>query len=47
MGAKVIVNGSICGIDSYAFSKRLGDDPEQVLLIFEDNNLLDFTINLK
>ena len=47
MGAKVIVNGSICGIDSYAFSKRLGDDPEQVLLVFEDNNLLDYTINLK
>ena len=47
MGAKVIVNGSLCGIDSYAFSKRLGDDPEQVLLVFEDNNLIDYTINLK
>lgn len=47
MGAKVIVNGSICGVDQYAFSKRLMDDPEQALLIFEDNNFLDLTIGLK
>ena len=46
MGAKVIVNGSVCGIDSYALGKRLGDDPEQVLLVFDGPNLLDFTINL-
>lgn len=39
-GAKVFVNGSICGSDSYAQSKRLYGNAEQTLLIFgEDGNL--------
>ena len=33
-GAKVFVNGSICGSDEYAQSKRLYGVPEQTLLIF-------------
>lgn len=39
-GAKVFVNGSICGSDSYAQSKRLYGNAEQTLLIFgEEGNL--------
>lgn len=45
-GAKVFVNGCICGADSYAQSKRLYGVPEQSLLIFEGNNLIVNYINL-
>ena len=47
MGAKVIVNGSICGTEGYAFSKRLFGEPEQTLLLFDGENLITFNINLK
>lgn len=47
MGAKVIVNGSICGTEGYAFSKRLFGEPEQTLLLFEGENLMTVNINLK
>ncbi len=46
-GAKVFVNGSICGADSYAASKRLYGDPEQTLLIFSGNTLSVNYVNLK
>jgi len=36
-GAKVFVNSSICGSDSYAQSKRLYGNAEQTLLIFKDD----------
>lgn len=45
-GAKVLVNGSICGSDNYAQSKRLYGNAEQTLLIFEGNNLSVDYINL-
>ena len=45
-GAKVFVNSSICGADSYAQSKRLYGIPEQTLLILENNNLSVNYINL-
>lgn len=38
-GAKVFVNGCICGSDSYGQSKRLFGDPEQTLLIFKGRTL--------
>lgn len=46
-GAKVFVNGSICGTDEYALSKRLFSEPSQTLLIFNNDNLLNLSINLK
>jgi len=46
-GAKVFVNGSLCGPDDYACSKRLFGDPEQTLLIFNNNVLIQHVINLK
>ena len=46
MGAKVIVNGSVCGTEQYAFSKRLFGDPEQTLMIFDGINVIDYHINL-
>lgn len=46
-GAKVFVNGSICGTDSYATSKRLFGDPEQTLLIFSGDTLLVNYVNLR
>lgn len=45
-GAKVFVNSSICGSDSYAQSLRLYGDAEQTLLIFKNNNLSVNYINL-
>lgn len=45
-GAKVFITGSICGTDNYAFSHRLFGDPEQKLLIFKDNNILNISIML-
>ena len=46
-GMKVYVNGSIIGTDPYAYGKRLFSDPEQKLLVFEGNNIVDININLK
>lgn len=45
-GAKVFVNGSLCGVDSYAQSRRLFDDPEQTLLVFRGDTLSQHLINL-
>lgn len=45
-GAKVFVNGSICGADSYAQSKRLYGSAEQTLLMFDNDNLSVNYINL-
>lgn len=45
-GAKVFVNGSLCGTDSFAQSKRLFGDPEQTLLVFRGNTLSQHLINL-
>ncbi|MBR6907744.1 hypothetical protein IKN40_04560 [bacterium] len=46
-GMKVYVNGSIIGTDPYAYGKRLFSDPEQKLLVFEGNNVVDININLR
>ena len=43
---KVFVNGSIVGTEEYALSKRYFSDPEQLLLIFDNNNVLNYNINL-
>ncbi|MCK9470231.1 MAG: hypothetical protein M0Q88_00565 [Bacilli bacterium] len=45
-GARVFVNGSICGTEEYALSKRLFSEPSQTLLIFNNDNLLNISINL-
>ena len=45
-GIKVIVNGSIVGTEQYALSKRLFSSPTQTLLIFEEDNLQNITIDL-
>ena len=44
-GAKVYVNGSVKGTDTYALSKNLFSKPSQTLLIFDGDNDLDFRIN--
>lgn len=45
---KVYVNGSIIGPDTYAYEKRLFSEPEQKLLIFNnDNDVINININLK
>lgn len=44
---RVFINGSIIGTDSYAFSKRLFNEPSQKLIIFKPNNLIyDISIKL-
>ena len=45
-GAKVFVNGCLCGSDSFAQSKRLFGDPEQSLLIFKGRTLIHNIIQL-
>ena len=46
MGAKVVVNGCIDGVDQYAFSKRLFGKPEQTLMIFDGQDMIDINLNL-
>ena len=46
-GCKVIVNGSIVGTEQYALSKRLFNEPSQILLISDRDNLINISINLK
>lgn len=43
---KVYVNGSIVGVDQYAFSRRLFGKPSQTLLIFDGDNVMHHSINL-
>lgn len=45
-GCKVIVSGSIVGTDPYAFDHRLFGYPEQSLLVFDKENLIDISIKL-
>lgn len=45
-GCRVIVNGSFCGTDEYALSKRLFSSPSQTLLIFNGQNLVEERIGL-
>ena len=44
--SRVFVNGSIVGTEQYAGSKRLFSKPSQTLLIFEDDNIINHSINL-
>ena len=46
-GTKVIVNGSICGTEQYALSKRLFGDAEQILMVFDRENVVQYLINLQ
>lgn len=45
-GSEVIINGSLCGTDDYAFSIRKTSKPSQKLIIFEDGGRL-CTYNLR
>ena len=45
-GCRVIVNGSLKGVDEYALNHRLFSQPSQTLLIFDNDNLIDCRINL-
>lgn len=45
-GLKVYVNGSIVGVEQYALSKRLFGNPSQTLLIFDNNNVVNISIDL-
>ncbi len=45
-GFRVIVNGSIVGTEQYALGKRLFGIPSQTLLIFDDSNLINISIEL-
>lgn len=46
-GFNIIVNGSVVGTDQFALSKRLFSDPSQTLLVFDDQNLINYKIDLK
>lgn len=46
LNTKVIVNGSVVGTEDYAMSHRLFGTPEQTLLIFAGDNLINVTIGL-
>ena len=45
-GITVICNGSVVGTEQFAMSKRLFGNPSQTLLMFDDDNLVNYTINL-
>ena len=45
-GYTVFVNGSVVGTEQYALSKRLFSAPSQKLIIFENDNILDISIDL-
>lgn len=45
-GCKVIISGSIVGTDPYAFDHRLFGYPEQSLLVFNNDDLIDISIQL-
>lgn len=47
LNSKVFVNGSIKGLDDYGERHGLFGEPEQTLLIFEGDSLINVTINLK
>ena len=46
-GSKLFVNGSIVGTEQYALSKRLFNQPEQTLLIFNGENVVNVSIGLE
>ena len=44
-GAKLFISGSVMGTDDYAFGKRLFNQPEQKLLLFDSrNNIMDIDL---
>ena len=43
---RVFINGSIVGTDDYAASKRLYTKPSQMLLVFDEDNVIHYSINL-
>lgn len=45
-GATLFINGSIVGVEEYALGKRLFNDPEQSLLIFDNENVINIRIKL-
>lgn len=45
--SKVFINGSVMGTDDYAMSHRLFGTPEQTLLVFSGENLINLTIGLE
>lgn len=46
-GKKVFFNGSLKGVDSYAFNKRYFNPPTQSLIIFEEEDVIDIPMFLK
>ena len=46
-GSKLFINGSVCGVEQYALSKRLASPAEQKLIIFDKTNVIDIDINLQ
>ena len=43
---RVFINGSIVGTDDYAASKRLYTKPSQMLLVFDEDNVIHYSLNL-
>jgi len=46
LNSKVFINGSVMGTDEFAMSHRLFGTPEQTLLVFSGENLINITIGL-
>lgn len=44
---KVIMNGSLCGVDDYAKNNRYFSDPSQNLIVLDGANLINIEIKLK
>ena len=44
---KLFINGSVVGMDQYAFSRRLFSKPAQSLIIFDGDNIVNHSINLE
>lgn len=45
--SKIIINGSLCGTEQYALSKRLFSTPEQLLLVFNEDDLITIAVKVK
>ena len=44
---KLYINGSLVGMDQYAFSRRLFSKPAQTLIMFDGDNIVNHSINLE
>ena len=44
--SKTFINGTLKGVDSYALNNRLFSKPSQTLLVFDNENIINFEVRL-